>query len=227
MIYDAKIIGYDGKKLLLAPTASIDRDLLQKQVENVEIRLVDGREITNPQRKKIFAIINDICAWNGDAIEDMRQYQREAFCAEYGYPPFSLHDVDRTTAREFIDHLICFCFRHNVPTSDTLLNCCDDVGRYLYMCLEHRKCAICNDPAEVHHVDRVGMGRDREKIVHVGLRAIALCHKHHDEAHAGEKELFDRYHVYGIKLDKYLCDCLNLNTNERNGHHEETDRSSA
>jgi hypothetical protein len=215
MLYDAKIIGYDGKQLLLAPTASIDRDLLQKQVENVEIRLVDGREITNRQRKKIFAIINDICAWNGDAIEDMRQYQREAFCAEYGYPPFSLHDVDRTTAREFIDHLINFCFRHNVPTSDTLLNCCDDVGRYLYMCLEHRKCAICNDPAEVHHVDRVGMGRDREKIVHVGLKAIALCRKHHNEAHEDEKDLFERYHVYGIRLDEYLCTCLNLNTKER------------
>lgn len=85
----------------------------------------------------------------------------------------------------------------------------------MYMCLEHRKCAICNKPAEVHHVDRIGIGRDREKVVHVGLRAIALCREHHNEAHIREKELFEENYIYGIKLDEYLCRCLSLNTKER------------
>lgn len=72
-----------------------------------------------------------------------------------------------------------------------------------------------NDPAEVHHVDKIGMGRDRERMVHIGLRAIALCRKHHEEAHRNEKALFAKYHIYGIRLDKYLCDILRLNTDER------------
>ena len=71
--------------------------------------------------------------------------------------------------------------------------------------------AICNQPAEVHHVDRVGMGRDREAIVHVGLNAIALCRRHHEEAHRREKALFADYHIYGIKLDRHLCKVLSLN----------------
>lgn len=66
-------------------------------------------------------------------------------------------------------------------------------------------------PAEVHHVDRVGMGRDREAIVHVGLNAIALCRRHHEEAHRREKALFADYHIYGIKLDRHLCKVLSLN----------------
>lgn len=98
-----------------------------------------------------------------------------------------------------------------VPTKDSLLTQTDDIGKYLYLCLENRRCAICNQPAEVHHVDRVGMGRDREAIVHVGLNAIALCRRHHEEAHRREKALFADYHIYGIELDRHLCKVLSLN----------------
>lgn len=109
------------------------------------------------------------------------------------------------------EYLIQFCFHWGVPTKDSLLTQTDDIGKYLYLCLENRRCAICNQPAEVHHVDRVGMGRDREAIVHVGLNAIALCRRHHEEAHRREKALFADYHIYGIKLDRHLCKVLSLN----------------
>ena len=115
----------------------------------------------------------------------------------------------------FISYLINFCFANDVPTRDTLLHNCEDIYKYLYMCLEHRKCAICNAPAEIHHVDRIGMGRNRNKINHLGLRAIALCRKHHDETEIRERELFEENHIYGIKLDKYLCKVLKLNYKEK------------
>ncbi len=176
----------------------------------MEIRLNDGRTISNEQRRKIFAVIAEIARWSGNDPEYIRGHMTWEFCARQDHDYFSLSDVDVTTARRFLDYLIEFCFNWNVPTRDTLLNQTDDIGRYLYMCLEHRKCAICNAPAQVHHVDRVGMGRDREEIVHEGLRAIALCANHHDLAHRDEKKLFDHYHIYGIELDKYLCRCLRL-----------------
>ena len=62
----------------------------------------------------------------------------------------------------------------------------------------------------MHHVDRIGMGRDRKTIVHVGMRAIALCREHHIMAHNNEATLFEKYHIYGIKLDEYLCKKLKL-----------------
>jgi len=215
MIITAKILKYDGKWLLLEPETEIERELLRKQIGKVEIRLSDGREISADQRKKVFAIIRDISIWSGHDPEYLRQYLTWDFRSIDGLQPFSLSDVDMTTAREFITYLIDFCFYYDVPTKDTLLNQTEDIGKYLYLCLEHRKCAICNKRAEVHHVDRIGMGRDREHIVHVGLRAIALCREHHDEAHRDERALFNRYFIYGIKLDKYLCDCLALNTKQR------------
>lgn len=210
MIVNAAIKSYDGHDLLLVPEEPIGIELEQKKIERVELRLDDGRTISNDQRKKIFAVIRDIGLWNGDEPEYLRGYLTWDFCRKKWIEPFSLSDVDMTTAREFLTYLIDFCFIHNIPTRDTLLNQTDDIGKYLYLCLAHRKCAICNAKAQVHHVDRIGMGRDREEIVHVGLRAIALCEKHHDLAHHDEKALFAKHHVYGIKLDEYLCQVLRL-----------------
>ena len=215
MITTVKILRYDGDQLIVAPTEKIGREILQKQIDTVEIRLNDGRSISAEQRRKIFAIVRDIALWSGHEPEEIRSFLTWDFCCKNECEYFSLSDVDMTTARQFLNYLIDFAFTHNVPTKDTLLNQTDDIGKYLYYCLEHRKCAICNKRAEVHHVDRIGMGRDREKIVHIGLLAIALCREHHDMAHLDEKSLFEEYFIYGIKLDKYLCDILNLNTKER------------
>ena len=211
MIATAKIVGYDGEILRVKPLVPIDRELLKKQVDIIEIRLTDGREISAEQRRKIFAIVRDIANWSGHEPEYIRQYTEFDFRLENALEPFSLSDCDMSTAREFISYLIDFCFIHAVPTRDTLLNRTDDIGKYLYSCLEHRRCAVCNDKAEVHHTTAVGMGRDREEIVHIGMEAIALCRKHHQEAHTRGQAFFDDYHIYGIKLDEYLCEKLNLN----------------
>lgn len=217
MIVSAAVKSYDGHDLLLVPEEPIGRELEQKRIERVELRLDDGRSISADQRRKIFAVIRDISLWSGHSPEEIRQLLTWDFRKADGRDDFSLSDVDMTTAREFLTYLINFCFLHSIPTKDTLLNQTDDIGKYLYLCLEHRKCAICNARAQVHHVDRIGMGRDREKIVHVGLRAIALCEKHHELAHVDEKALFEKYHVYGIRLDEYLCKCLTLNTTRKKG----------
>ena len=206
----AKVIGYDGHNLVVVPTEPIDREMLRKQVGNIEIRLNDGRTISADQRKKIFAIIRDIGIWNGDDPEYLRQFLTWDFASDWNGNMFSLSDVDMTTARYFLNYLIGFCFKHNVPTKRPLIEHTEDMGRYLYYCLEHRKCAICNKPADVHHVDRVGAGFNRHKINHVGKRAIALCREHHRMVDKSEKELFDKYKIYGIKLDEYLVKVLKL-----------------
>ena len=206
----AKIVDYDGRRLTLEPDRPIDRELLQKQVGQVELRLVDGRTITADQRKKIFATIRDISDWCGHDPEEIRRILTWEFRGERGAEDFSLSNVDRTTASAFLDWLIGFCFYHSVPTRDTLRCRADDIDAYLYRCLEYRKCAVCNLPADVHHVDRVGMGRNREEILHIGMKAVALCRVHHNEAHGKEAAFFEKHHIYGIPLDKYLCTRLGL-----------------
>lgn len=215
MICTAQIVGYDGEFLTVRPSVPVDRELLQKQVENIEIRLTDGREISAEQRRKIFAIIRDISVWCGHEPEYIRAYTEFDFRLQKGIEPFSLSDCEMTVAREYINYLIDFCFTHGVPTRNALLNETDEISKYLYLCLEHRKCAVCNAPADVHHVDTVGAGRNRNKIAHKGLKAIALCREHHQEAHQVGKDFFEKYHIYGIKLDDYLCDKLHLRKEQK------------
>lgn len=211
LITTAKIIEYDGKRLVVVPTDLIDRELTDKEVSVCELRLDDGRSISAEQRKKIFALIREISIWSGNEPEYIRIYLTWDFCCKYGCDMFSFADVDMTTARYYINYLIDFCFKWSVPTKDTLLNRTDDIDRYLYACLYHKKCIICNSKAELHHVDHIGMGFDREQISHLGLRAEAVCRKHHIEAHSRGQQTFDSmYNIYGIKLDKKLCNRYNL-----------------
>lgn len=215
MIITAKIADYDGERLTLLPDAPLTRGMLQKRAAQVEIRLVDGREITAQQRKKVFATIRDIAIWSGHEPEEIRGLLTWDFMQEQeGIGAFSLSDVDMTTARLFIDYLIRFCLSWDVPTKRPLIEYCEDVYKYLYHCLEYRKCAVCGADADVHHADRIGMGRDRERLVHEGLKAIALCRRHHERAHKDERRLFEQYHIFGIPLDQYLCKRLNLKAKE-------------
>ena len=64
-ITTAKIVEYDGCNMLIIPQEPISREMIRKQVKNVELRLCDGRECTSEQRRKIFAIIGEIADWSG------------------------------------------------------------------------------------------------------------------------------------------------------------------
>ena len=81
------------------------------------------------------------------------------------------------------------------------MNRTDDIGRYLYFCLKHRKCAVCGRNGEIHHVDAIGMGNNRRKVDDSGYRKICLCREHHTIAHQRGLEVFAKmYQVYGIVI---------------------------
>ena len=70
-ITTAKIVEYDGCNMLIIPQEPISREMIRKQVKNVELRLCDGRECTSEQRRKIFAIIGEIADWSGHTLHQI------------------------------------------------------------------------------------------------------------------------------------------------------------
>lgn len=189
-----------------------DTYLIEKrQITECETRLDDGRAISADQRKKIYATLRDISMYTGHHIEDLKNYFKVEYIIRTGGDWFSLSNTDMTTANEFLNLLINFCVEWDIPCLDSLLERSPDVSRYLYSCLMHKRCAICGNKAELHHMDAVGAGRNRKEILHYGMMAIALCRTHHTEVHSIGKQTFEeKYHVYGIKLDQYLCEVLKL-----------------
>lgn len=111
-----------------------------------------------------------------------------------------------TTARMFITYLIEFVLEFDVPLKMPLTEVCDDILKAVYACLMHKKCIVCGQKTELHHVDRVGMGGNRDDMIHIGMECLPLCSDHHREAHDhGDRALMDKYHLEPIKIDEKIA----------------------
>lgn len=173
----------------------------------------DKRSISPEQRRKAWALIGEIARHCGYLSQsDKRQMHQELkakFLAQMrdGEEPvemFSLRDTDMTTAREYITFLVEICIEFDVPTKEPLWQMAEDIEAYVYQCSIHGICAVCRRHAGMHHVDAVGMGRNRRHIGHVGLMGISLCwgvRGHHFEAHQlGDERFMDKYHLAPIQI---------------------------
>lgn len=233
MITTARITDWDGQKWIGIECDSEIYDLLKnKNAVNVTVNIPDGRSISPLQRRKIFVLVHSIADF-AYGVRNDRDYQEclrqlkllyvtsladdEAvrrmltvkYCELCDIDMFSLSDTDMTTARGFIDWLIEICVEYSIPCQDTLLNLCEDIGKYLYQCVAHRRCCICGKKADIHEVEKVGMGRSRVRMHHLGQEVQPLCRLHHrEEEQLGQKAFDEKYHLQSIKLDKTLCKIL-------------------
>ena len=180
----------------------------------VGVELVDARHISAAQRKKAYVLIAYIAAWWGyTPLEPMKEMLKLMFIgeAETLRRTFSLSDCDMTTARLFITYLIDFCLLHGVDVGEPLYALAEDIPRYVWACLMNRRCAVCGRHADLHHVDVVGMGRDRKEICHIGMRALPLCREHHTEIHSiGQEAFLRRYFLEPVKIDERIADVYRL-----------------
>ena len=165
-----------------------------------ELKIDDGRTISAEQRKKIYACVRDIAMYCGEYPEYTKELMKYFYMERTGIEHFSLSKCPMTLARDFISFIIEFAFENDIPFSDLGINRTDDIEKYLWSCLEYKKCCICGAEAETHHIDTIGMGRDRLHYDDSEHRKMALCREHHTEAHkAGAETFCAKYHVFGIK----------------------------
>ena len=190
----------DGTDLVISISGMKLGDILRrKKIQNAEIRFDDGRHISAEQRKKAYATIRDIADWTGYLPEEMKELLKYEHMIRTGDPKFSLSNCSMDTAREFINTILEFALENGIPLSDNAINRTDDIGRYLYYCLIHKKCAICGKDGEIHHEDAIGMGNDRRKVDDSNYKKICLCRMHHTIAHQmGVIRFSEAYNVYGI-----------------------------
>lgn len=203
------IQSYDGEVLTVVAPFTDTYHLTKQDITECEIWLPDGRTISPDQRKKIYATMGEIAEWSGHVPDEIKALAKYDFIARTGAPYFSLSNVDMTTANEFLEYLIEFCVENGIPCRDNLIDRAPDIVRYLYACVVNRKCAICGGKADIHEYDRVGAGRDRREIGHLGQRVQPLCRKHHSECHTIGQITFDnKHHITWVTLDEYACDVL-------------------
>lgn len=200
-----------GMKITLVIADEYVRDVL-KDIYNfidknlqVEIKVDTEKEqekmnmISPEQRKKIYALFNDIAEYTGNGQDYIKEIMKKSFLEYSKYEPFSLANCSRELANDFIEFILQVTFKQGIPIHDMPVNLMDDIERAMLMCIKYKKCAICGREGEIHHVDTIGMGRNREKTDDSDHRKICLCRKHHTEAHQiGWTEFEKKYHVKGV-----------------------------
>lgn len=216
-IIEGKITGFNERTNELTIVAKYDdyMTMAKRDYNTVSIQLVDSRPISSKQRKSCYAMIREIADWSGDLPSEIKEYLKADFIATESLEmmdSFSLSNAPMSVVAAFQKWLARFIVRNEVPCKKSLLSYVDDVQDYIYACLIHKKCCICGQNADLHHVDTVGMGRDRTEIIHEGLKVLPLCREHHQEIHStGTTEFLKLYHIDdGIPADKTICKIYRL-----------------
>lgn len=192
--------------------------LARQKVTDAEVTFIDGRVLSDKQRKMCYALLNAIADYTGESRNRTKGFFKLNFWKDnidaLGEEVFSLKNAPMSLIASFQKYLIEFILDNDIPTNKPLIECVDDVEHYIYMCLIKKRCAVCGRKAQLHHHDTVGMGNDREEIIHEGKEVLPLCAVHHSEAHTKGKEFLELYHLIPIKADKAICKVYKLRSSK-------------
>lgn len=218
-----RITGYDERRGVVTIEAPYSdfAAMCRREYKEVDITMIDSRPLSAQQRKSCYAMIREIAAWCGDTTESTKEALKLDFwrceLVEMADSMFSLSDAPMSIVAAFQSWLARFIVRNDVPTKKPMLEYVDDVQDYVYACLVNKKCPICGKKADLHHVTAVGMGRDRDEIIHEGMEVMPLCREHHQEIHTiGKADFFKKWHLQGgIECDKTICRIYGLKRSKK------------
>lgn len=173
----------------------------------VQYEETDPRKVRPKQRALFFALLHDIWNWSGEDEDYLKTYFYSRYMARTGGKAISLADTSQSTvsdATELINDVVDFIFKFDVPIKAGMYLLPKDENHFQYQCIAHRKCLICGQHADIHHVDEIGAGRNRNQLDHTQFRLAALCREHHTEFHqVGPSVFCNKYHLtnLGVKVD--------------------------
>lgn len=208
-----RIVGYDERRQEMLIRAPYDdwMTMTRRDYREVLVQPIDSRPLSDKQRRMCYALLREISDYTGQGADATKEWMKIKFLSDDMEQTadriFSLSSAPMSLVCAFQRYLIRFILEWDIPCSFPLLEYVDDVQDYIYSCLVNKKCCICGAPTDLHHVDRVGMGRDRTDIIHEGMEVLPLCREHHAEAHTmPDAAFFEKYHIPGgIVMDKTLC----------------------
>ena len=143
----------------------------KRKVQECYIDWIDSRPLSDKQRRMCYSLINAIAEWSGSTPDDIKEAFKMEFWAErvetLADKVFSLSNAPMSLVAAFQKFLIGFILENDVPLKFSLLDYVDDTRDYVYRCLINKKCCICGKRADLHHLDAIGMGNDRNEVQHI------------------------------------------------------------
>ena len=200
-----KLVKHNNHYLIDNPSLSnvLMQELDYGVVLDVNIEIVDKRYRSEAQKNLIFALCKDIENYSGHNSELIRYTAMKT----RGVDSLGKYKCSMTQANKVIDELIDYCLMNEIPFTMKTRNseAFQFSEKHMYMLVLTRRCCTTGKKADIHHVDKVGIGRNRNKISHIGMRVLPLCREMHNEVHAiGEEKFANKYHLTPIKVDERI-----------------------
>ncbi|RIN48983.1 hypothetical protein BU041_09855 [Staphylococcus simulans] len=163
---------------------------------DVDCSVIDPNSITGKQRRKIFALCNDIESHTGQPRDYMRYLFMDYVEVLYGYEKrLSLSNCTRTQANQIIEVTLDWIFYNNIPLTYKTSDLLKQDKSFLYWATVNRNCVICGKPhSDLAHHYAIGRGKNRKTMNHYGYEVLALCREHHQSQHNMGVESFDKLH---------------------------------
>lgn len=207
---DGKVVESRGTVYVVTSRPAVDN-----LSDEVSVVWRDSRSRTAEQNRKAWALMTEIASFMGDDKESVYRQMAVDFTAKnletLQGMLFHLSTATVSEASAFITMLVDIVLEYDIPTKQPLYAMCEDVQKYVYSCLLAKKCCVCGKKADLHHVDQIGMGYNRDTKPQLGALVLPLCRVHHSEWHTIGREAFgDKYHVEPVPMDKRIACKYNI-----------------
>lgn len=223
--YLAKITKVEDNKVTLELKDELNIERLKTIFDGhdgerqAELFIKDPRSFTVEQRRFTFALFQDIYSHTGQPLESLKDIFYWQFRALTG-KDISLSNGSASTVDDVstLDELILdFIFEWRIPFKKGYEIPPQNIQYYFYKCVMTRTCCNCGKcPADIHHVDTVGMGNNRNKIDNTNRHFMSLCRVCHTKIHVeGFTEFTNKRALIAVKIDNQDLKRLGLNVIER------------
>ena len=170
--------------------------------KDIYLDVPNRKEITVQQRKAVYALFGDIAQHLGYEKEEIKNILKVKYTGATGAKPFSLSDMKRDEATEFVHFCMDLCIKLDIPIKLTTYKEITKDDYIIKQLLLHRSCVICGKHSDIHHLDTVGMGNNRNHVDNTQQELLPLCRKHHELYHQlGHDTFMNKFHLdHGVKL---------------------------
>jgi hypothetical protein len=184
--------------------------------DEVTVQWHDKRLRSDEQNKLAWKLMTFIGDHQGMTKYEVYEQQRFEFSAVLGQD-FHLSRATMRDASTFINILVGVVIKEGVQMPMPLYEFCDDITYAVYVSMYYKKCCVCGRKnADLHHVDAVGMGYNRDTKPQIGNRVLPLCREHHMEFHnIGVTAFNTKYHLEPVRLDERLAKVYGLTKKAR------------
>lgn len=167
--------------------------------------------ISRNQQQAIYCMIADIARETGHTSPEVEKHLKTEYWSDReGKMSLALDNCTKEHAQYFYEYVFDIAIQMGV-----VFNMKDDEGKVIHplhwdfeqsqlvkTCIKHRVCAVTLRPgADIHHVDNIGRGFDRETVDHTQYRLMPLIREKHNECHnMGDMAFIQKYGIEGVHL---------------------------